>query len=310
MDFLHLTVLEEEAVALLAPQPGGTYVDGTVGGGGHSSAILAASAPDGRLFGFDRDEEALAAAAEVLQKFGGRVTLIHDNFCEMAPRLAEAGVTGIDGFILDLGVSSHQLDSAERGFSFREDAPLDMRMDRSSGESAEELIARVDTEELERIIRTYGEERWARRVARTIVREREKSPVDSTLRLAGIVAAAVPKSREERIHPATRTFQAIRIAVNDELGSLERGLESAISLLNPGGRGVVISFHSLEDRIVKNAFRDAAHGCVCPRDFPFCRCGKTPTAKVLTPKGVTAGEAELQRNPRARSARLRAVQKL
>jgi 16S rRNA (cytosine1402-N4)-methyltransferase len=311
VEFKHVSVLAEEAVAILTPRTGGIYVDGTLGGAGHAARILDASAPGGRLVGFDRDEEALQAARQKLSCYGDRFILIHDNFDAMRLRLAEHGIEGIDGFILDLGVSSHQLDTRERGFSFMEDAPLDMRMDRTAGTTAAEVLESASEVELERIFRDYGEERWARRIALTIVRERQKTPVATTLQLVDVVKSAIPRAKwEERIHPATRTFQGLRIAVNDELGSLERGLAAGLALLKPGGRGAVISFHSLEDRIVKHAFRDAARGCICPREIPFCSCGNVPKVKLLIPKGVQAAEDEVKENPRSRSARLRAVEKL
>ena len=295
----------------LAPRPGGIYVDGTVGGGGHASLILDASAPDGTVIGLDRDESALAAARARLAAYGGRVTLFHDNFADLAGRIAQLGITGVDGFLLDLGVSSHQLDTGERGFSFLQDAPLDMRMDAGSGQTAAELVNQLAEQELARIIREYGEERWAKRIAAFIVRARAEAPIETTSRLVDLIKGAVPRGAwEERIHPATRTFQALRIAVNDELGSLERGLAEALRLLKRGGRGVVISFHSLEDRIVKSTFRGFATGCTCPKGFPRCVCGTVPQVRVLTGKPVTAGAAEVARNARARSAKLRAVEKL
>ena len=286
-------------------------MDGTVGGGGHAALILETSTPDGTLIGLDRDQSALAAARERLTTFGDRARLFHTNFSDLGARLAEAGIAEIDGFLLDLGVSSHQLDTGDRGFSFQQDAPLDMRMDADGGETAAELVNRLNEEELARIIREYGEERWAKRIAAFIVMARQEAPIESTTRLVDVVKGAVPKGAwEDRIHPATRTFQALRIAVNDELGSLERGLPEALRLLKRGGRGVVISFHSLEDRIVKNMFRGFATGCTCPKGFPRCVCGKLPQVRVLTGKPVTAGTAELAQNPRARSAKLRAVEKL
>jgi 16S rRNA (cytosine1402-N4)-methyltransferase len=309
--FRHIPVLPAEVLRYLAPQPGGVYLDGTVGGAGHAAMILEASAPDGILIGLDRDEEALAAARIKLAPYGKRAQLVHRNFAGLAEVVAEAGFTGIDGFLLDLGVSSHQLDSRERGFSFQQEAPLDMRMDAGSGKTAAELVNGLAEEELTRIIREYGEERWAKRVAAFIVHARAEAPIETTERLVDIIKGAIPRGAwEDRLHPATRTFQALRIAVNDELGSLERGLGDGLRLLNRGGRGVVISFHSLEDRLVKNSFRGLTQGCTCPKNFPRCVCNFTPQVKVLTGKPVTAGEAELQGNPRARSAKLRAVEKL
>jgi 16S rRNA (cytosine1402-N4)-methyltransferase len=310
-DFHHISVLPDEVLQALSPRSGGVYVDGTLGGAGHAGLILTASAPDGQLIGFDRDEEAIAVARERLQVFGGRVRIIHRNFAGIAQALAEIGVDGIDGFVLDLGVSSHQLDRDERGFSFMHDAPLDMRMDRSSGQSAADLVNTLPEGELYRIISEYGEERWAKRVASFIVKARDERPIETTLELVDVIKGAIPKAKwEERLHPATRTFQALRIAVNEELKSLEEGLEGLLSLLKQGGRGAVISFHSLEDRIVKEGFRQAATGCTCPKELPICICGRVPRFKLVTRKPITAGEAEVAANPRSRSAKLRVVEKI
>lgn len=298
-------------MAYLAPAEGGTYLDGTLGGGGHSALILKAVGENGRLFGFDRDMTAIKAASKSLAAFGGRFVPVNSNFSDMEEALAEYGVSAIDGFLLDLGVSSHQLDTADRGFSFQQDAPLDMRMDRGKGITAAEIIAESSHGELARIIREYGEERWAGRIASFICKAREEKPIETTLQLAELVKGAIPrKAWEERIHPATRTFQGLRIAANDELASLEKGLEAGVRLLRPGGRGVVISFHSLEDRIVKQMFRGMSAGCICPREFPVCVCDHRPQVRVLTGKPVTAGKDELEENPRSRSAKLRAVEKL
>jgi 16S rRNA (cytosine1402-N4)-methyltransferase len=303
--------MSEEVCRFLATKSGGCYVDGTLGGGGHTALILAASSPDGRVIAFDRDQDALEAAAERLKEYGERLHLIHGNFADMADELARIGVTAIDGFLLDLGVSSHQLDTPGRGFSFQQDAPLDMRMDQKSGDTAADLVNEMSEGELMRIIREYGEERFARRIAATIVRARQEKPVVTTLQLAEIVRGAIPRRlQEERIHPATRTFQALRVALNDELASLDRGVRNAITMMKPGGRGVVISFHSLEDRMVKTIFRESASRCTCPKDLPCCVCNVQPAVKVLTTKPVIAGEEEVQSNPRARSAKLRAVEKL
>ncbi|MBU5614152.1 16S rRNA (cytosine(1402)-N(4))-methyltransferase RsmH [Geomonas azotofigens] len=310
-DFHHISVLPNEVLELLAPKAGGVYVDGTLGGAGHAGLVLTASAPDGVLIGFDRDAEAIAVARERLAPFGDRVRLFQRNFSSIASTLAETGVDAIDGFVLDLGVSSHQLDKEERGFSFQADAPLDMRMDRSSGASAADLVNTLPEGELFRIIAEYGEERWAKRIASFIVKAREEAPIETTMQLVDIIKGAIPKAKwEERLHPATRTFQGLRIAVNEELKSLEDGLADLLKLLKPGGRGAVISFHSLEDRIVKEAFRDAAAGCTCPRELPICVCNRVPRYKVLTKKAVKAGDEELTANPRSRSARLRGIEKL
>jgi len=286
-------------------------VDGTLGGAGHAGLILQASSPTGILIGFDRDEEAIAVARERLSSFGDRVRIFHRNFSEIAPALAEIGVDGIDGFVLDLGVSSHQLDRDERGFSFMHDAPLDMRMDRSCGESAADLVNTRSEAELFRIISEYGEERWAKRVASFIVAAREKSPIETTLQLVDVIKGAIPKAKwEERLHPATRTFQALRIEVNQELESLKDGLAALLGVLRQGGRGAVISFHSLEDRIVKESFREAATGCTCPKELPLCVCGRVPGFKLVTRKPLTARDDEVAANPRSRSAKLRVVEKI
>ena len=310
-DFHHISVLPEEVLAALAPRSGGAYVDGTLGGAGHAGLILSASSPDGRLIGFDRDAEAIAVAKLRLAPFGDRVRIFQRNFAEIAAALSEIGVEGIDGFVLDLGVSSHQLDREERGFSFMNDAPLDMRMDRSSGPSAADLVNTLPEGELCRIITEYGEERWAKRVASFIVKARDERPIETTLELVDVIKGAIPKAKwEERLHPATRTFQALRIAVNEELKSLEGGLADLLKLLKKGGRGAVISFHSLEDRIVKESFRDAAAGCICPKGLPGCVCGRVPQFKVITRKPLRAGDEEVAANPRSRSARLRVVEKI
>lgn len=309
-DFRHLSVMPDEVLRFLAPHAGGTYLDGTLGGGGHSLLILD-STPGAILIGIDRDRDALAAAGRRLAAHVGRFTLMHGNFGDMAGLLEAAGIAAIDGFVLDLGVSSHQLDTAERGFSFQQDAVLDMRMDRSRGETAADLVNGLSEQELERIIGEYGEERWAKRVAAFIVKARAEAPVSTTFQLVDIIKGAIPRAKwEDRIHPATRTFQGLRIAVNRELESLESGMRAAIERLKPGGRGVVISFHSLEDRIVKQVFREFAAGCVCPRQLPLCVCGQSPRVRILTGKPATASSGEVEQNPRARSAKLRAIEKL
>jgi 16S rRNA (cytosine1402-N4)-methyltransferase len=309
--FRHASVMAREVLDLLAPRPGGVYVDGTVGGGGHAALVLDASAPDGRLFGLDRDRDALAAAEARLAPYGERVTLVQTNFAGMAAALGRYGIDAVDGVLLDLGVSSHQLDAAARGFSFQQDAPLDMRMDRDGGETAADLVNDLSVEELTRIISDYGEERWAKRIAVFIAREREEAPIATTLQLAELVKRAIPRGAwEERIHPATRTFQALRIAVNDELESAARGVEVGVGLLKPGGRIAVISFHSLEDRIVKERFRSFSRGCICPKELPVCVCQHRPELRILTSRPVRATPEEVADNPRARSARLRVAEKL
>ena len=310
-EFSHIPVLAAEVIAYLAPKAGGVFLDGTLGGGGHAALLLEASAPSGRLIGFDRDINAINAASVSLSRFGSRCSFVNSNFDAAGTVLPAMGFSAIEGFVLDLGVSSYQLDSAQRGFSFQQDAPLDMRMDSSCGETAAELLARLSHGELAKIIREYGEDRWAGRIASFICKARESGPIESTLQLAELVKSAIPRGAwEERIHPATRTFQALRIAVNDELGSLERGLMGAIRMLRPGGRGVAISFHSLEDRIVKQMFKRMASGCICPRDLPVCSCGHLPEVRILTTRPVMAKAEELAENPRSRSAKLRAVEKL
>ena len=310
-DFHHISVLSDEVLTALAPRSGGVYVDGTLGGAGHAGLILTASAPDGILIGFDRDAEAIAVATERLAPFAGRARLFQRNFAAIKATLAEIGVEAIDGFVLDLGVSSHQLDKDERGFSFMHDAPLDMRMDRSTGPSAADLVNNLPEAELFRIISVYGEERWGKRVAAFIVAARQEQPIETTLQLVDIIKGAIPKAKwEERLHPATRTFQGLRIEVNQELKSLEEGLVDLLALLKVGGRGAVISFHSLEDRIVKTGFRTAALGCTCPKGLPGCVCGRVPQFKVLTGKPLRATEEEIAGNPRSRSARLRVVEKI
>jgi 16S rRNA (cytosine1402-N4)-methyltransferase len=300
-----------EVLAQLQPHAGGIYLDGTLGGGGHARLILEASAPDGVLVGLDRDPDALAKAAEVLAPFAGRIRLQHANFADAEQVLSELGIEGLDGMLLDLGVSSHQLDTPERGFSFRDDGPLDMRMDRSRGETAAMVVHSRDEGELARIFRSYGEERWARKIARRICQIRSEQPFETTRSLAELIRDSVPGGHKPaRIHPATRVFQALRIFVNGELDHVRSGVELGLRLLRPEGRLVVISFHSLEDRIVKHLFRDAATGCICPPKLPVCQCGQQPQVEILTRRAVRADAAELEQNPRSRSAILRAVRKL
>lgn len=299
-----------EVLACLQPQPGEIFVDGTLGGGGHARLILEATAPDGRLIGLDRDQDALQAASRILDPYGDRVILRHGNFSEVDRILEELGIEGIDGMLLDLGVSSFQLDAGHRGFSFQVDAPLDMRMDRSGGLTAAEILQQYTAEELARIFREYGEERYARRIARRIVERRVETPLTTTGQLAELVKYSVPKGRvPSRIHPATRVFQALRIEVNGELEHVAQGLDKAISCLRPGGRLAVISFHSLEDRLVKRCFRSESQSCICPPRLPQCVCNHRPRVEVLTRKGLRAGEEEVATNPRSRSAVLRAVRR-
>ena len=309
--FHHIPILRDTVVSLLAPQRGGTFVDGTLGGGGHAEAVLERLPEGGRLYGIDRDGAAIEAASLRLARFGEAFTAIRGNFFDMKRLLAGQGVMEADGILLDLGVSSHQLDTPERGFSYHEDAPLDMRMDPSAPLSAYDVVNGYPAEALALIIREYGEERYAMRVANAIVREREKAPLDSTVRLAEIVKRAMPApARREQQHPARRTFQALRIEVNGELAGLSDALTDAHDLLRSGGVFAVITFHSLEDRIVKQAFKTFESPCTCDPRAPICTCGKKPTARMLTKKPIVAEEAELKENPRARSAKLRAIQKL
>jgi 16S rRNA (cytosine1402-N4)-methyltransferase len=292
--------------------PGEIIVDGTVGGGGHSRAILERIMPAGRLIAFDQDEDALQAAKTNLAEFKNNTVFIKDNFANIKNVLTKLSVDGVDGILLDIGVSSYQLDEAERGFSFHHDAPLDMRMDRGSGTSAADIVNRLDAAELTRIIRDYGEELWAKRIAGFIVNRRtQDGPIETTGDLVDIIKAAIPaRARRRGPHPARRTFQALRIAVNDELGVLETALRDGIDCLKPGGRFVVITFHSLEDRIVKKMFQNAAKSCECPPGLPQCICGKKALVKILTGKPVQATEQEAEENPRSRSAKLRAAVKV
>lgn len=312
MEFKHQPVLLAQTLASLNLHSGGLYVDGTLGGGGHSQAILAATEPDGRLIGLDRDDEALAAATARLQPFGERFRPLKANFADIAQVLAAENIAQVDGVLLDIGVSSYQLDEPARGFSYMQDGPLDMRMDRRGGQTAADLLAEIDETDLADIIYRYGEEKFSRRIARRLVEARARQPITGTAQLAELVAAAIPaaKRRQEKQHPAKRTFQALRIAVNDELGALEKGLAGAFAVLKSGGRLSVITFHSLEDRIVKNYFASLAKGCECPPEFPVCVCGKKPQGRLLWRKPQTADEAELADNPRARSAKLRTIEKI
>ena len=309
-EFHHVSVLLEECIDGLNIRPDGIYVDGTLGGAGHSSQI-AARLTTGRLIGIDRDPVALKAAGERLAPFGDKVQLVHSNFCEIANVLGGLGIEAVDGVLLDLGVSSPQLDDGSRGFSYMVDAPLDMRMNNGDALTAQEVVNTYSYEELRRILFDYGEERYAPQIAANICRIRETKPIQTTLELVDVIRGAMPASAlREKQHPAKRSFQAIRIAVNDELGAVRQVMEAAIPRLNPGGRLAIITFHSLEDRIVKNAMADAAKGCICPPNFPVCVCGKKPQVKLVTRKPIVSGEEELQRNPRARSAKLRVCEKI
>ena len=309
-EFHHVSVLLEECIEGLAIKPDGIYVDGTLGGAGHSSRI-AALLSTGRHIGIDRDPIALKAAAQRLKPWEDRVTLVHSNFCEIASVLEDLNIEGVDGILLDLGVSSPQLDDGERGFSYMVDAPLDMRMNNEDSLSADTVVNTWSYEELKKILYEYGEERYAPKIAAAICSRREEKPIRTTLELVDIIRSAMPAAAlREKQHPAKRSFQAIRIAVNDELNSVAKVMEDAIPKLNRGGRLAVITFHSLEDRIVKNAMANAAKGCTCPPNFPVCVCGKKPQVKLITRKPIVSGEEELERNPRARSAKLRICEKL
>ena len=309
-EFHHISVLLDECIEGLCIKPDGIYVDGTLGGAGHSSQI-AQRLTTGRLIGIDRDPVALAAAGKRLEPYKEKVTLVHSNFSEMARVLQDLHISGVDGILLDLGVSSPQLDDGARGFSYMADAPLDMRMNAEDALDAETVVNTWPQEELKRILYTYGEERYAPQIAAAICRKRAQTPIKTTLELVDVIRSAMPAAAlREKQHPAKRSFQAIRIAVNDELGAVERIMSDAIDLLNPGGRLAIITFHSLEDRIVKNGMAEAAKGCVCPPSFPVCVCGKKPRVKLISRKPITASDGELTDNPRARSAKLRVCEKL
>ena len=308
--FHHVSVLLQECLEGLDIKPDGIYVDGTLGGAGHSSEIVK-RLTTGRLIGIDRDPVALAAASQRLEPYKEKVTLVHSNFCEIAQVLEDLQISGVDGILLDLGVSSPQLDDGERGFSYMADAPLDMRMNSQDALDAKTVVNTWSQEELCRILYDYGEERYAPRIASAICRYRENRPIETTLELVDIIRGAMPPAAlREKQHPAKRSFQAIRIAVNDELGSVEKVMKDAIPLLNPGGRLAVITFHSLEDRIVKTAMTAASKGCTCPPSFPVCVCGKKPQVQLVSRKPIVASAEELEENPRSRSAKLRVCEKI
>ena len=309
--FRHIPIMKNEVLELLAPERGGIFADGTLGGGGHAEAVLERLPENGKLYGIDRDGDAIAAASKKLERFGCRFKSVRGNFFDMRSLLSAEGVCGLDGVLLDLGVSSYQLDTPERGFSYNENAPLDMRMDRSASMSAYDVVNTYSADRLAEIIRDYGEERYAARIARRIAAEREKAPIETTLQLAGLIKEAMPAAaRNEKQHPAKRTFQAIRIEVNGELEELDAAISDIESFLNPGGVLAVITFHSLEDRIVKQAFKRFEEPCICDRRAPICTCGLKPTAKIITKKPLTASDEELEANPRSRSAKLRAIRRL
>ena len=310
---VHVPVLADEVVAMLAPAPGGVHVDATLGGGGHAERILTATDPDGRLLGIDADEAAIARVrARLGRRFGARLQLRRANFRELADVAPAAGFASVDGCLFDLGLSSDQLADAERGFGIRTAGLLDMRFDASRGVPASELLATLDQAELAALFRRYGEEPFAGRIARAIVESRRTAPLETAADLAAIVQRSAPSRApgRRRIHPATRVFQALRIAVNEELDALEAGLAAAVDLLRPGGRLVVLSYHSLEDRIVKRFLQAERRGCTCPPEAPVCVCGRKPRLRLVTPKGIVPSPTEIAANPRARSARLRAAERL
>ena len=312
MEFAHTSVLLEETIEGLKVKPDGIYLDGTLGGGGHSSEILK-RLKGGCLIGIDQDEEALAAAGKRLSEFGEegkRFTLIRDNYCNAAEAVRTFGVNGVDGIVLDLGVSSWQLDNAERGFSYRYDAPLDMRMDKRQALTARDIVNDYPESALYQVIRDYGEEQFAKNIAKHIVQARQKGPIETTGQLNELISAAIPaKIQKKGGHPSKRTFQALRIECNRELEVLKNSIDGLIGLLNPGGRICIITFHSLEDRIVKTAFRRNENPCTCPPDFPVCVCGKKPVGRVVTRKPILPTEKEMEENPRSKSAKLRIFEK-
>ena len=311
INFSHRSVLLDECIESLNIKPDGIYVDGTAGGGGHSLEIVKRLTNGGRLIAIDRDDAAIAAATERLSEYLDRVTFVRNNFSSAADVCRELGIEKIDGILLDLGVSSYQLDTAERGFSHNNDAPLDMRMDRRGDLDAYTVVNTYSFEELKRVIWEYGEERFAPKIASMIVKRREIKPIESTGELVDVIKSAIPAAaREGGHHPAKRTFQAIRIEVNGELDAIAPAIRNAKDIMAGGGRIVIITFHSLEDRIVKQTYADMASGCACPKNLPICVCGKKPEVKVLTKKPILPSERELEENPRSRSAKLRVCEKL
>ena len=310
MEFKHVSVLLNECIDALNIKENGIYVDCTLGGAGHSSHIVEHLSKDGLLIGIDQDKDALKAAKERLKDFEN-VKYVHNNFYNIDSILNELDIPKVDGILMDLGVSSYQLDEAERGFSYMKDAPLDMRMDRDNDFSAYEIINDYSEDELYKIIKDYGEERFAKRIANIIVNRRAEKPIETTFELVDIIKAAIPaRMRRDGPHPAKRTFQAIRIEVNSELKILNKTIEDGVNKLNKGGRMAIITFHSLEDRIVKLKYRELENPCTCPREFPICACGKLPTVKVISKKGIAPTEKEIEENPRSRSAKLRIIEKL
>ena len=306
MEFQHKSILLNECMEGLSIKEDGIYVDGTLGGGGHSFHILERLGERGRLIGIDQDEDAIKAATKRLEAFANKVTIVRDNYEHFQTILSTLSIPKVDGILLDLGVSSYQFDEADRGFSYRFDAPLDMRMDRRQDFTAKDLVNNYSEQELYRIIRDYGEDKFARNIAKHIVKEREKKPIETTFELSEIISHAIPmKMRVQGGHPAKKTFQAVRIALNRELEVLEESIEGMIKALKPEGRLCIISFHSLEDRIVKKAFRTAEDPCICPKDFPICTCGRKSLGRVISKKVIIPSALEMEENPRARSAKLR-----
>lgn len=310
MEFKHKSVLLDETIESLNITPNGIYVDGTLGGGGHSYEIAKRLTDGGRLIGIDQDEDAIRAAKERLSEFADRVTIVRDNYCNMPKVLDELGVSKVDGILLDIGVSSYQLDEAERGFTYKQDAPLDMRMDQRQEMTAKDIVNGYSEEDLYRIIRDYGEDKFAKNIAKHIVQARQVKPVETTFELDEIIKAAIPmKFRATGGHPAKKTFQAIRIELNRELEVLDESIDAMTDLLNDNGRLCIITFHSLEDRIVKTRFRKNENPCTCPPDFPVCVCGKKPKGKVITRKPIVPDEEELKENKRAKSSKLRVFER-
>ncbi len=308
MEFNHYSVLLAETIRELGVKPEGIYVDGTLGGGGHGYEVCSRLST-GHFYGIDQDAAAIAAATERLAGFGGKVTLLHDNYCNMVELLRNRGITGVDGIVLDLGVSSYQLDTADRGFSYRYDAPLDMRMDRRQGLTARDIVNDWPEADIFHVIEDYGEDRFAKNIAKHIVRARADKPIETTFELNEIIKAAIPARMRQNGHPSKQTFQALRIACNRELEVLESSLEGFIDFLKPWGRICIITFHSLEDRIVKSAFRKAENPCICPPEFPVCVCGKQPKGRIVTRKPILPGAEEIAANNRSKSAKLRVFER-
>ena len=306
MVFVHKSVLLKETIDGLKIKPDGIYVDGTLGGGGHASEVARRLSDKGSIIGIDQDAAAIEAAGIRLKDFGEKVIIVRSNYCDMKSQLGKLGIDKVDGIVLDLGVSSYQLDTAERGFSYREDAPLDMRMDRRQKMTARDIVNDYEERELYRVIRDYGEDKFAKNIAKHIVAARQKAPIETTGQLTEIIRASIPmKFQKKSGHPAKRTFQAIRIELNQELEVLKNSLDAMIDLLNPGGRLCIITFHSLEDRIVKSAFRKNENPCTCPSDFPVCVCGKISKGSIITRKPILPSKEEMEENSRAKSAKLR-----